>query len=448
MEALSSKTLQELDRKYHLHPFTNHDEMHAQGTHLVRSSDGVYVEDENGRKLLDGLAGLWCTNVGYNRREIIDAVHEQMLKVAFYPSFFNTTTEPPVRLAAKLASLAPARLNYTIFSNSGSEANETALKIIRGYNKLRGKSRKTKILTRTFSYHGVTLAATSMTGLPGCYQPFDLPLPGFIHVPGPHRYAADTKLDAVAYGKWCVEETARIIEREGAETIAALFAEPVQGAGGVIVPPEGYLKALRELCRNNDILFVADEVITGFGRLGDWFASNLWELDPDLMTLAKGITSGYLPLGATMVCNEIAELIEHGGYFAHGFTYSGQPTTAAAALANIDVIEKENLVPHVRNDAGPYFQEKLRSFANHRAVGEVRGYGLIGALELIPREGKAALTPGSMLGNKAVSLIRTEGVIVRGIRDLIALSPPLIITHAEMDQLFDAIRKGLDKLWD
>ena len=245
-----------------------------------------------------------------------------------------------------------------------------------------------------------------------------------------------------------MEETARIIEKEGADTIAALFAEPVQGAGGVIVPPAGYLKALRELCRKNDILFVADEVITGFGRLGDWFASNLWDLDPDLMTLAKGITSGYLPLGATMVCNEIAEVIEHGGYFAHGFTYSGQPTTAAAALANIDVLEKENLIPYVRDDAGPYFQEKLQSFANHRAVGEVRGYGLIGAIELIPREGKAALTPTSMLGNKAVSLIRAEGVIVRGIRDLIALSPPLIITRAEIDQLFDAVRKGLDRLWD
>ncbi len=448
MEELSWKALRELDTKFHLHPFTNHDEMHAQGTHLVRSSDGVYVEDENGRKLIDGLAGLWCTNVGYNRREIIDAVTEQMSKVAFYPSFFNTTTEPPVRLAAKLASLAPARLNHTIFSNSGSEANETALKIIRGYNKLRGKSEKTKILSRTFSYHGVTLGATSMTGLPGCYLPFDLPLPGFIHVPGPHHYAADTTLDPAAYGQWCVKETARIIEKEGAGTIAALFAEPVQGAGGVIVPPEGYLKALRELCRKNDILFVADEVITGFGRLGDWFASNLWDLDPDLMTLAKGITSGYLPLGATMVCDEIAEVIEHGGYFAHGFTYSGQPTTAAAALANIDVLEKEKLIPYVRDDAGRYFQEKLQTFANHRAVGEVRGYGLIGAIELIPREGKAALTATSMLGNKAVSLIRAEGVIVRGIRDLIALSPPLIITRAEIDQLFDAVRKGFDRLWD
>jgi len=287
-----------------------------------------------------------------------------------------------------------------------------------------------------------------MTGLPGCYQPFDLPLPGFIHVPGPHRYAADTELDALAYGQWCVDETARIIEKEGAETVAALFAEPVQGAGGVIVPPAGYLKALRDLCRNNGILFVADEVITGFGRLGDWFASNLWELDPDLMTLAKGITSGYLPLGATMISNEIAELIEHGGYFAHGFTYSGQPTTAAAALANLEVIEKENLIAHVREEAGPYFQEKLQSFANHRAVGEVRGCGLIGALELVPRAGKAALTPTAMLGNKAVNLIRAEGVIVRGIRDLIAISPPLIITRTEIDQLFDAVGKGLDRLWN
>jgi putrescine aminotransferase len=448
MGTLMSKAIQELDARYHLHPFTNHDEMHAKGTHLVRGSTGVYVEDENGRKLLDGLAGLWCTNVGYNRREIIEAVHEQMSRVAFYPSFFNTTTEPPVLLAAKLASLAPKRLQHTIFSNSGSEANETALKIIRAYHKLRGKSGKTKILTRTFSYHGVTLAATSMTGLPNCYQPFDLPLPGFIHVPGPHRYAADTELDAVAYGKWCVEETARVIEKEGAQTIAALFAEPVQGAGGVIVPPKGYLKALRQLCREQDILFVADEVITGFGRLGDWFASNLWDLDPDLMTLAKGITSGYLPLGATMVCDEITELIEHSGYFAHGFTYSGHPTPTAAALANIDVIENEKLVPRVRDDVGPYFQKKLQSFAGHRAVGEVRGYGLIGALELIPRGGKAALTPASMLGGRAVNLIRAEGVIVRGIRDLIAIAPPLVITHEEIDRLFEGVQKGLEKLWE
>jgi putrescine aminotransferase len=245
-----------------------------------------------------------------------------------------------------------------------------------------------------------------------------------------------------------VTETARIIEREGASTIAAMFVEPVQGAGGVIVPPQGYLPALRRLCRENDILFVADEVITGFGRLGAWFASELWELDPDLITLAKGITSGYLPLGATMISDEIATDIIQAGYFAHGFTYSSHPTTAAAALANLDVIEKDRLIPRVRDEIGPYFQRKLGEFAGHPAVGEVRGYGLIGALELLPRAGKAALTPTTMLGNKAAALAREEGVIVRGIRDLIAMSPPFTITKEEIDLLFTAVQRTLERLWE
>lgn len=447
---MNEKTLEELrqaDRAFHLHPFTNHLEMHPPGTHVIVSGEGCWLTDATGRRLLDGLAGLWCVNVGYGRREIIDAVHAQMNRLPYYCSFFNTTNEPAIRLAERLARLAPPRLRHTLFSNSGSEANETALKVIRGWQKLRGKPGKTKILSRTFSYHGVTLAATSMTGLPGCYQPFDLPLPGFIQVPGPHPYGVSSPLDAVTYGRWCVEETARVIEREGADTIAAMFVEPVQGAGGVIVPPDGYLKALRELCRQNDILFVADEVITGFGRLGDWFASHLWELDPDLMTLAKGITSGYLPLGATMVSDEIAEAVIKGGYFAHGFTYSGHPTTTAAALANLDVLENDKLIPRVRDDVGPYFQRKLREFAGHPAVGEVRGRGLIGALELLPREGKAGLNPADPLGARAAKLAREEGVVIRGIRDLIAMSPPFTITREEIDLLFAAVGRTLDRLW-
>ncbi len=441
------RQLQEADQAFHLHPFTNHQEMHAQGTHVIVSGEGCFLTDAMGRRLLDGLAGLWCVNVGYGRREIIDAVNAQMNRLPYYCSFFNTTSEPAIRLAERLARLAPPRLKHTLFSNSGSEANESALKIIRAWQKIRGKPGKTKILSRTFSYHGVTLAATSMTGLPGCYQPFDLPLPGFIHVPGPHPYGASSPLDPIAYGRWCVEETARIIEREGADTIAAMFVEPVQGAGGVIVPPEGYLRALRQLCREHDILFVADEVITGFGRLGAWFGSELWELDPDLMTLAKGITSGYLPLGATMVSDEIAADVIKAGYFAHGFTYSGHPTTTAAALANLDVLENDKLIPRVRDDIGPYFQQKLREFSGHPAVGEVRGHGLIGALELLPREGKAGLTPANPLGAKAARLAREEGVIVRGIRDLIAVSPPFIISREEIDLLFAAVRRTLDRLW-
>lgn len=422
--------------------------MHAQGTRVIVSGSGVFLQDAQGRQLLDGLAGLWCVNVGYGRAEITDAVAAQMRQLAYYPSFFNSTTEPAIRLAARLASLAPPRVQHTIFCNSGSEANESALKIIRGYWKLRGQPQRTKILSREFSYHGVTLATTSMTGLPSCSAPFDLPLPGFLHVPAPHAYAADRESDPVAYGKWCVEETARVIEREGADTIAAMFVEPVQGAGGVIPPPAGYLAALRALCREHGILFVADEVITAFGRVGDWFASNLWELDPDLISLAKGLTSGYLPLGATMVSDEIADVLLHHGYFAHGFTYSGHPSTCAAALANLDIIENDGLIPRVRTNLGPYFQEKLRAFAGHPAVGEVRGTGLIGALELVPRGGKAALTPTMMLGIKAAALARQEGVIVRGIRDIVAVAPPLTITREETDQLFDAVGKALDRLED
>jgi putrescine aminotransferase len=293
----------------------------------------------------------------------------------------------------------------------------------------------------------VTLATTSLTGLPGCYQPFDLPLPGFIHVPTPHAYAANREADPVAYGQWCLEETERIIQREDPNTISALFAEPIQGAGGVIVPPDGYLRGLRELARKYGILFVADEVISAFGRLGDWFASSLWSLEPDFISVAKGLTSGYLPLGASIVREDIAQVLVHGGYLAHGYTYSGHPATCAAALANLHVIESDRLIDRVRDDVGPYFQKKLRAFAGHPAVGEVRGYGLIGAIELLPREGKAALTPATMLGIKGAKIAREEGVIVRGIRDLIAMSPPLTISHEEIDYLFAGVEKMLARLW-
>lgn len=448
MDSTRLATLRRLDDAHHLHPFTDHTDLRAHGTHVIQSADGCFVTDETGRRLLDGLAGLWCVNVGYGRTEIADAVHRQITQVAFYPSFFNTTTEPTILLADKLAERAPQHLNKVFFSNSGSEANETALKLIRGYNRLRGRSAKHKILTRTFAYHGVSLATTSMTGLPSCYEPFDLPLPGFVHVPGPHPYGANSEKSAAEYADWCLAETERIIAREGADTIAALFAEPIQGAGGVIVPPPGYLRALRALCRQHDILFVADEVITGFGRIGDWFASTMWDLEPDLMTMAKGITSGYVPLGATMVSDAIAEALERGGYLAHGFTYSGHPVATAAGLANLEILEREHLIERVRDDVGPYFQRALRAFEGHRAVGEVRGAALIGALELVPRGGRKALTTPPVLGLKAVALAREEGVIVRGIRDMIAVAPPLIITHAEIDQLFTAIRRALDRLWD
>jgi putrescine aminotransferase len=443
---LSLEELRVRDRAHHIHPFTHHHQMHEDGTRVIHAGDGCFLIDENQRRLLDALAGLWCVNVGYNCTAIVEAVHRQMEELPYYPSFFNTTTEPPVLVAEFLARHAPGRLRRTIFSNSGSEANETALKAIRAYYKLLGKSRKQKIVTRTFAYHGVTLATASMTGLTNCNEPFDLPLDLFLHVPGPYAYGAGREDDPEAYGRWCVEETRRILDDVGAENIAAMFVEPVQGAGGVIVPPEGYLQAIRQLCREREILFVADEVITAFGRLGDWFASSLWNLDPDIMTLAKGLTSGYLPLGATMLSEEMVDVLYHGGYFAHGYTYSGHPSCCAAALANVETLEKLGLLASVREDIGPYFQERLLEFKSHPRVAEVRGTGLIGAMELVPEGGRAALKAGSLLGLQASDLIREHGVIVRGIRDLIAMAPPLIITRREIDQMVEGIRAGLDRL--
>ena len=447
MDAAQLATLRRLDEAHLLHPFTDHVDLHRQGTHVIEEAAGCHVVDETGRRLLDGLAGLWCVNVGYGRREIADAVHRQMTSVAFYPSFFNTTTEPTIRLADKLAALAPRGMSKVFFSNSGSEANETALKLIRAYQKLRGRSAKRKILTRTFSYHGVGLATTSMTGLPTCTEPFDLPLEGFLRVPGPHPYESDQDVTPAAFGDWVLEQTERVIAAEGADTVAALFAEPIQGAGGVIVPPPGHLRALRDLCRRHDILFVADEVITGFGRIGTWFASVEWDLEPDLLTMAKGITSGYVPLGGTLVSDALAAALERGGYLAHGFTYTGHPVATAAALANLAIIEREGLVERVRDDVGPYFQQRLRALAGHPAVGEVRGEGLIGAIELVPRGGKAARSTPPVLGGRAVALARADGLIVRGIRDLIAVAPPLIVTREEIDVIFDTIARVLDRLW-
>jgi putrescine aminotransferase len=446
MAAFDLAALRRLDEAHHLHPFTDHRALHKAGTHVIRSAHGSTLVGEDGREILDGLAGLWCTNVGYGRQEIVDAVTEQMKAVAFYPSFFNTTTEPAIRLAARLAELSPARLDHVIFCNSGSEANETALKLIRGYWKLRGRPEKKKILSRTFAYHGVGLATTSLTGLASCLDPFDLPLPGFLHVPGPLAYGSGKSPEE--YGRWCIEETERVIAREGAGTIAAFFAEPVQGAGGVIVPPAGYLAALRELCRRHEILFVADEVITGFGRLGAWFASELWSLDPDLMTLAKGITSGYVPLGATLVADEIAETLSNGGYLAHGFTYTGHPVGCAAGLANLAILEREKLIDRVRDDVGPRFLALLRETAAHPAVAETRGFGLIGALELKrPQKGPHAGAAPNSLGPAVHALAREEGVLVRGIRDLVAMSPPFVVTHAELERMFALLRRALDRYW-
>jgi len=439
-----TKSLRDVDEAHHIHPFTNNGEMYKTGAYIMEKASGSYVTDDRGVRLLDGLAGLWCVNMGYNRREIIDAVTKQMEQLCYYPSFFNSTTEPTILLAEKLHSLGLPRLTHTIFSNSGSEANETAIKAILNYWNLKGEAKRTKFISRTSSYHGVTYGATNLTGLVSCTKPFGLPVSGFVRVPGPYQYITDTELTPEEFGSKCLEETEEIILAEGPETFAAMFVEPIQGAGGVIIPPAGYLKGLRELARKYGILYVSDEVITGFGRLGAYYASEMWDLDPDIQCLAKGITSGYIPLGATRVSSEIADTLNHGGYFATGHTYSGHPVACAAALANIELMEKENIVDYVANDIGVYFEKKFLEFQNHPAVGEARCFKLMGAMELL-KDGEKVTDPMVGLGPKACALIRKQGTIVRGLANMIAISPCLNITHAEVDELFASVKAGLDE---
>ncbi len=440
----STGELQNIDRAHHIHPLTDHKALHVAGTHVIVSGEGCHLTDTEGNRLLDLMAGLWCVNVGYGRAEIAQAVYEQLSTLPYYCSALSATTDTTILLAEKLSGLVPPHLSHVYFSSSGSEGNESALKLIRFYNKLTGRAGRTKILTRKHSYHGATLATTSMSGIPAILEPFDLPLDGFIHCPAPHYYAADTDMSPDEYGRWCVQETERIIEKENPETIAAMFVEPVQGAGGVIVPPRGYLKDLRELCRRHSILFVADEVITGFGRLGEWFGSQLWDLDPDLMNTAKAITSAYQPLSALFVRDEIADVVIEGGFFSHINTYAGHPAAAAAALANLAILESENLIPRTGDVMGPYLQRRLREFVDHPLVGEVRGLGLIAAMEL--RSSQDQLDRGVALGPLGFKMFREEGVIIRAVGNTLTFCPPLIIKESDVDFLVEATHKVLARL--
>ena len=438
--------LRAIDKAHHIHPFTNNALMHASGdVNVITSASGCYITDDTGRKLLDGLAGLWCVNMGYGQKAIIDAVAKQLSTLCYYPSFFNSTTEPTVLLSEKLYSLGLPRLTHTLFANSGSGANETAIKVALSYWILKGKPEKKKILARTYAYHGVTMGATNLTGLASCTKPFALPTTNFVKAPGPYHYVSGSDLSPEAFGQKCLDETEAIIKCEGADSFAALFAEPIQGAGGVIIPPAGYLKGLRELARKYNMLYVSDEVITGFGRTGAMFYSDAHDLDPDILVLAKGITSGYIPLGAIRIADDIADTLNKGGYYANGHTYSGHPVACAAALANIALMEETKIIPYVKDDIGPYFEKKLLSFASHPAVGQARCCNLMGALEILDH-GKKVTDPYVGLGPKAAALIRKEGVIVRGLANLIAISPALVITKAEVDELFAAVKKGLDAL--
>ena len=436
------------DVRHHLHPFTDFGARAEEGgSRIITRGEGCWLEDSEGERILDGMAGLWCVNVGYGRKELAEAAYRQMMELPYYNTFFKTATPPVIELSEKLAEITPDGLEKVFFASSGSEANDTIVRLVRRYWRVRGEDQRRTLISRVNGYHGSTCAAASLGGMKPMHALDGLPLPGFEHIRQPYWYQEGGDLSPNEFGLAAARALEEKILELGAETVAAFIGEPVQGAGGVVVPPDTYWPEIQRICRKYGVLLIADEVICGFGRTGNWFGSGTFDIAPDIMTLAKGITSGYLPLSAVMVGDEIADvLFREGGEFAHGFTYSGHPVACAVALANIEIMEREGLVEKVREETGPYFQARLRELAQHPLVGEVRGVGLLGGIEMVAD--KASRRPFDDPG-KAGLICReacfANNVISRSVGDSMVLSPPLVIAKDEIDELMKRMRKSLDQ---
>ena len=371
---------QAMSREHHLAPFSDYQQLAEVGPRIITKAEGVYLWDSEGNKILDGMAGLWCVAVGYGREELVQAAAAQMRELPFYNTFFMTAHPPVLELAKAIAELAPAGMNHVFFTGSGSEGNDTMLRMVRHYWALKGKPSKKVIISRVNGYHGSTVAGASLGGMKFMHEQGDLPIPGIEHIPQPYWFGEGGDMSPDEFGVWAAGELERAIDRLGEDKVAAFIAEPVQGAGGVIIPPDTYWPEVSRICRERGILLVADEVICGFGRLGKWFGSQHYGIEPDLMPIAKGLSSGYLPIGGVMVADRVADaFIEKGGEFFHGYTYSGHPACCAAALANLEIMQREKLVERVADDIGPYLQAKWRALGEHPLVGEARMVGLVGA---------------------------------------------------------------------
>jgi len=444
----SLKQLQQIDAAHHLHPFTDHKELREAGSRIITRAEGPYIYDSEGNEILDGMAGLWCVNVGYGRDELAEAAYRQMKELPYYNSFFKCSTPTPVLLAKRLAELAPKSVNQVFFGSSGSEANDTALRLVRHYWALEGKPEKNRIISRKNAYHGSTVAGTSLGGMEPMHKQLGGAVPNIVHVMMPYAYelALPGESDH-EFGLRAAKAVEDAIVEAGPEKVAAFIGEPIMGAGGVKIPPMSYWPEVERICRKYDVLLMLDEVITGYGRTGEWFAAQSFGIEPDTITTAKALTSGYQPLSALLVGDRIAKtLVEKGGEFYHGYTYAGHPVACAVALANLDLIEREGLVERVKNDTGPYFAQALRErIADHRLVGEVRSFGLMGAIEIV--RDKAAKERFEGEGRAAVAVrdhAIANGLMLRATGDTMILSPPLIWTRETIDLACDRIVKALD----
>jgi len=444
----SNIDIKALDSAHHLHPFTTHHELREKGPRVITHAEGVYIFDEDGNQILDGMAGLWCVQLGYGRQELVDVAAETMKTLSYYNYFFQTTTPYGAKLADLIAQKTPEGLDQIIFGCSGSEAVDTAIKMIWYYWNLKGQPQKKAIIARERAYHGSTVAGASLSGLPFMQGIFDLPLPRFHHVgPTPHYYgyaeAGESERD---FAMRCAKAVENKILELGPENVAAFAGEPVMGAGGLMLPPEGYWQEIERICRKYDVLLWSDEVICGFGRTGEWFGCQKYGFTPDIMTMAKGVTSGYVPLSAVAMSNEMADpIINADTEMAHGYTYSGHPVAAAVAIRNIELLDELGLVGERGAKISAYFQEKLATLNDHVLVGQTRGVGMLGALEIVKDKGaRTRFEPGGSAGMICRTHCFNSGVVMRAVGDTMFLCPPLVITEAEVDVLFKRVRRALD----
>ena len=442
----TTRQWQAADAAHHLHPFTDFKSLAEKGTRVITRGENIYLWDSDGIKILDAMSGLWCVNVGYGRQELIDAATQQLQTLPFYNSFFQTTTPPAIELAESLAEVTPSQFKHVFFTCSGSEGNDTVVRVVRRYWDLMGQPKRDVIISRRNAYHGSTMAGASLGGMSGMHNQGGLPIPGIVHMEQPFWFEHGQGHTRDEFGliaaRWLEDKILEV----GADRVAAFIGEPVQGAGGVIVPPDTYWPEIQRICERYGILLISDEVICGFGRTGRWFGCETFGFKPDLMTFAKGVTSGYIPLGGVMVGERVARtMIDHGGEFAHGYTYSGHPVACAVGLANLRLIQREGLVDRVRNELGPHLAWHFAELADHPLVGEVQTCGMMGALQLVrDKATNTVFHPSLEVGMMCRSHCFGNGLIMRAVGDRMIVAPPLVMTIDQLDEMAALIRRCLD----
>lgn len=449
----SAKQIWEMDKKHFIHPYNDFSTFSDEGSQIISKANGMYVTDADGRSYLDAIAGLWCVNIGHGRQEMADTISEQVLKMQYYNPFGHSTNEPGSILAAKLAELAPSDLNHVFYTCGGSTAVDSAIRLVHFYNNQRGKPNKKQIISRNNAYHGSTYVAANLTGIHATKNSFDRIANSWIsHISAAdmfHRPAGAENLTEAQYSDFLVNEFENRIIQLGEDNVAAFIAEPIMGAGGVLVAPDGYHKAMHAICQKYDILYIADEVVTSFGRLGHFFSSEaVFDMQPDIIITAKGISSGYIPLGAAIISTRVYDVIAkpqcEGGLLSMGYTYTGHPVACAAALKNIEIIERENLLEHVQQ-VGPYFQEKIQSLSDLKIFGESRGSHLMLGLEFVAdNQTKTPLPAQAAVANRVFDHCRKLGLIIRPIGNIIVMSPPLIITKEQIDTITKSLRTSIE----